>query len=827
MQSMLNCRGKWKTTIFILSYFCFSLSLYAQTQHGYLPKLANGSIPRAVILSFFFQGTFLVLGLYMLLLYIQNRKNDYLWYGLYLLIFTFYYFLRIDSVLKFNLFTTDQTFHHHLLTPLLLLITGVYVNFISIFAEIEKYSKSFAKRLRIFSYSLYAIALSILIYSIFTKDFAAIEKYKHYVLIPMHLYTLAALIRAFIVVKSNIRHYVLWANVFLFTFSIIGVYSAQGKGFSEDINSNYLYGFYAFNASQLGTFLEMLCFSLGLGHKFKLIENEKNEVKQKYIQELKKNEIVTRKLNEELTDLVGQRTKELETKTKLLQEEQEMKSRFYENISHEFRTPLTLIKTPIVEALRTTKPISKRMMQIIVKNTERLNALINDLLSLSKIESGKMVLKMTRRNPVGQIREISKQFLSYAENKSITLNTEINFVECLADYDTEVIEKIVTNLLSNAIKYTPEGGVITLKSNLVNEGLHIVVKDNGIGISKKEQQKIFDRFYQSKGQDEKVSGSGIGLALVKELLHLHNGTIKLDSEVSKGSSFKVHIPLRNLRFIEETVSETAPNLTRRPTKSYKSKAKKHKKNLPIILLVEDNEELSYYLHKQLKNSYNVQMAKDGEEGCEMAIRFIPDLIVSDIMMPRKNGIELCNELKEDERTSHIPIILLTAKGGDDNEISGLKTGADEYMTKPFNEQKLLVRIQKLIEVRRKLRKKYSQERVLSPKEIALSPTEEIFFNRLQKVLNEQLSDPEFNAKSFSEAMNMSRMQLHRKLLAFTDLSTTAFIRSQRLKQALQILRTSDASVNEVAYAVGFNTPSYFIKCFKETYNKTPSNYIQQ
>lgn len=762
----------------------------------------------------------------MLLLYIQNRKNDYLWYGLYLLIFTFYFFLRIDSVLKFNLFTLDYSFHHHLLTPLLLLITGVYVKFISVFAEIKKYNRSFALRLNIFSYCLYGAAAVILVYSMLTKDFTTIDKYKHYVLVPMHLYTLIALIRAFIVVKSEIRHYVLWANVFLFTFSIIGVYSAQGKGFSEDITSNYLYGFYAFNASQVGTFLEMLCFSLGLGHKFKLIENEKNEVKQKYIHELKKNEIVTKKLNEELTDLVGQRTKELEKKTQLLQEEQEMKSRFYENISHEFRTPLTLIKTPIEEALRTTQPISTKMMQIIANNTKRLNALINDLLSLSKIESGIMELKITRQNPVRQITEITDQFYSYAENKSIKLNIEINPVECLANYDKEVVEKIVTNLLSNAIKYTPKGGTVSLKSYLEKEQLIVELKDNGIGISKKEQRRIFDRFYQVGGQDKKVSGSGIGLALVKELLNLQKGTINVKSEVNEGSLFMVSIPLNKLCFPKEAHRTTEHEPSQKPLNSYKVPAKENQGDLPILLLVEDNEELRYYLHEELSDAYKVLIAKNGIEGCQKAIKTIPDLIVSDIMMPHKNGIELCNELKEDERTSHIPIILLTAKGGDENEISGLKSGADDYITKPFNVQKLLIRIQKLIEIRQKLRKKYSQERILSPKEIALSPTEEIFLNRLQKVLDEKLSDPEFNAKSFCEAMNMSRMQLHRKLLALTDLSTTAFIRSQRLKQAVNILSTSEASVNEVAYAVGFNTPSYFIKCFKETYNKTPSNYIR-
>ena len=263
-----------------------------------------------------------------------------------------------------------------------------------------------------------------------------------------------------------------------------------------------------------------------------------------------------------------------------------------------------------------------------------------------------------------------------------------------------------------------------------------------------------------------------------------------------------------------------------------SKYNKKKKNgefaeIPLLLVVEDQKEIRDFLISVWKERYQIIHAENGKEGIQKALETVPDLIISDVRMPACDGIELCNTLKTDERTSHIPIILLTAGTGEEQELKGLSSGADYFVAKPFKLRVLQTKVDNLIQSRRALRQRYSQEVVLKAKDIAITPIDEVFLNRLQKVLDDRLSDSDFNSSDFCKALGMSRMQLHRKLLVFTGLSATAFIRSQRLKQAVHILQTSDATISEVAYAVGFNTPSYFIKCFKETYKKTPTAYIQK
>ncbi len=793
---------------------------------GFQGLLFESEVPtKAIITSFFLQGSFLVMGIYMILLYIQNRKRDYLLYAIYLLVFTFYFFIRIDAVIKLDLFSENRTYYYHLLTPLLLTITGIYVIFISVFAEIKKYDRRFAKHLDVFAIVLFIVALSVLTYTLVTNDFQGVQDNKRYILVPMHLFTLFALIKAYFVIKSNIRHYVVWANVFLFVFSILGVYFSKNSTLLEDIYSNRLYGFYPFNASQLGTFLEMVCFSLGLGYKFSLVEKEKDEVKQKYISQLRENEIVTKKLNQELTNLVSQRTSELEAKTLLLEKEQAVKARFFENISHEFRTPLTLIKSPVEEAIRTKNKIPDRHIEVIAKNANKLTTLINDLLALSKIESGKFGLSKSKQNPVEQTVAIASQFSSLAEDRNLSysvISPEENFS---AFYDKSVVEKVLVNLISNSIKYTEAGGSVSVEIKLEESSLILIVKDDGLGIPSKDLSRVFDRFYQTSNNTLDVTGTGIGLALVKELLEIHGGKVNVVSKEHKGSTFSAVIPLENLTILKGAIQNSmAPQEPIQKLEQSEHTSKSIEK--PALLLVEDNIDLQVYLKDILCTLYDITVTDNGSMGIKLAIKNVPDLIVSDVMMPKKNGFELCEILKTDKRTSHIPIILLTAKGGEENEITGLTNGADAYITKPFDIRKLLIRIEKLIVIRKQIQEHYSKHLSLKPKSIMLSPTDEAFFTRIQSILDEYLYNPEFSALRFSKLAHMSRMQLHRKLLAYTGLSTTAFIRSQRLKQAVELLKTSDTSINEIAYAVGFSSPSYFIKCFKEVYHKTPKDYFQ-
>jgi YesN/AraC family two-component response regulator len=324
---------------------------------------------------------------------------------------------------------------------------------------------------------------------------------------------------------------------------------------------------------------------------------------------------------------------------------------------------------------------------------------------------------------------------------------------------------------------------------------------------------------------------GVGLSLVNALIKLYGGTINAGIEKNEIIHFQVTLPITRDSFKEEDIRTSSMQLKSQEVLSefidvdYDLIDSK-KEDLPILLIVEDYSEVRTFIKQALKKKYRILEAENGKVGLEIALSEVPDIILSDIRMPIYDGIQLCNALKIDERTSHIPIILLTAGVSEENELKGLASGADDFVTKPFKIKVLEQRMINLIAIRRALRNRYRQELILKPKEIAVTPADEVFLNRIQEILENHLSDPQFNAETFSQKAKVSRMQLHRKLLAYTGLSTSAFIRSQRLKQAIQILQTSDTTINEVAYTVGFNTPTYFMKCFKEVYKKTPSEYLQ-
>ncbi|MGB5205598.1 MAG: response regulator, partial [Eudoraea sp.] len=397
-------------------------------------------------------------------------------------------------------------------------------------------------------------------------------------------------------------------------------------------------------------------------------------------------------------------------------------------------------------------------------------------------------------------------------------------------YDEDVIEKITMNLLSNAMKYCPENGDCYFKAQNGDNTVSIIVANSVNNLADIPMENLFSRFYQ---QDEFSSGAGVGLSLVKELVKLYGGEIDVEQGSGDEIVFKVRLPVnkeffisRNIPVLENQHAKLDAPASENGELVTNNNAPLQNADLPIILIVEDNADVRQFIATELGKKNQIHTAENGLQGIEKALEQVPDVIISDVRMPLCDGIELCNTLKNDERTSHIPIILLTAHIGEENELEGLRSGADDFITKPFKLRILEKRVENLIATRRALRNRYSQEVVLRAKDIAITPTDEVFLNRMQKVLDKHLSDAAFNAAAFCRELGMSRMQLHRKLLAYTGLSTTAFLRSQRLKQAIHILQTSDASINEVAYEVGFNTPSYFIKCFKEAYKKTPSEYLQ-
>lgn len=563
-----------------------------------------------------------------------------------------------------------------------------------------------------------------------------------------------------------------------------------------------------------------------------------------------------------------------------LEELDKMKSRFFANISHEFRTPLTLIIGPLRKHLSGIQDTElNKDLNIIQRNALRLQRLINQLLTLSKLESDKLKLDAGLWDAIPLIRGYVQSFESLARQKDIELvfNADIDHITLYAD--REKLETILNNLLSNAFKFTGEGGrievavrssqftVLSPQSSVGNETtedrklktedslatwIEVKISDTGSGISPDRLPHIFDRFYQA---DESYTGdqegSGIGLALTKELVELHHGKITVESKVGVGTSFTVLLPLGDEHLNreekvgssqlavdipplsphqgEESVGAHTPSNIDNNLESGTRNLEQNSK--PILLVVEDNTDLRAYIRSYLEPSYNVLEATNGKEGLQHAMEQIPDLVVSDVMMPEMDGFELCKKLKTEPLTSHIPVILLTARASSESKIEGLETGADDYISKPFDHDEFLVRIKNLILQRQKLREIFSSD-LKEQKQDTLFPVpttgiglmDKQFLEKSIEIVEDQMSNTEFNAESFSKEMAVSRMQLHRKLKALTNLTATEFIRTIRLNKASILIRSKSGTFSEIAYDVGFNTLSYFTKCFREKFGTTPSEY---
>ncbi|MCL5128365.1 MULTISPECIES: two-component regulator propeller domain-containing protein [unclassified Algibacter] len=512
--------------------------------------------------------------------------------------------------------------------------------------------------------------------------------------------------------------------------------------------------------------------------------------------------------------------------TKRLKKLNEFKTRLYTNLSHEFRTPLTLISGPIENQLSNPKLSNKdkKELTLVQRNSQRLLNLVDQLLDLSKLETGNLNLSVSKGNLTVLLKQLIAAFQFKTKEKNIVFTHQMKTIND-AWFDKDVIEKIIINLLSNAVKYTPKNGKIHFEAIVQNGQIIISVINNGNTVPEEELNKLFTRYYQN---NKTADGVGIGLSLVKELVTLSHGNIIAHTMNDDEIQFTVTLPIERsfynsseiieLQTVENPVIQNSPNTIEPISKT------KNNKNKPLLLIVEDDEDIRQFISSIFEQDYTIKKATDGEQGIANALKYIPDIIISDIMMPRISGIELCNTLKLDERTSHIPIILLTAKSGDKNEIIGLKTGADDYITKPFNNNKLKIRVEKLIELRQQLQQRYSNSFNLS--DIKTTSVDQQFLKKLKEVLNKNITNTDFNSELLSKNMLMSRMQLHRKLKALTGLTTSEFIKSQRLKASLPLLKASQLTISEIAYSVGFNSVSYFSKCFKDAYNVSPANYIK-
>ncbi len=529
-----------------------------------------------------------------------------------------------------------------------------------------------------------------------------------------------------------------------------------------------------------------------------------------------------------------------------------MKSRFFANISHEFRTPLTLLLGPIEDLLK-SKPDrdnkERGLFKIMQRNARRLQLLINQLLDLSKLETGKVKLQVFEGDFTEFIRAIILSFLSHAESKKIDYQYDIPVQSGPVYYDADKLEKILTNLISNAFKFTPANGKVSVSLQYVTstesgdpQYANIKVSDTGKGIPEEQLEKIFDRFYQVSDSDKRdAEGTGIGLALTKELIDLYRGEISIESEVGKGSTFMVKLPVSREQFKEEEIVTITPDkevikepmeseLGQTETELVKMKESQNlgkTKDAPVILIAEDNIDLYNYISKNLGDSYQILAAENGKKGLELAIENIPDLVISDLMMPVMDGMEMCRQLKTDERTNHIPVVMLTAKADRESKMEGLKIGADDYIIKPFDAGELQVRVSNLIQQRKKLRERYRKELIDITTYRDIPPPEDEFMVKVMNCINRHLKESDYNVKKLGDEMRLSRIQLYRKIIALTDYPPSLLIRNMRLKMAARMFMKGHKNVTSVMYTVGFSTPSHFTKCFRELFGLNPSKYIKQ
>ena len=509
-----------------------------------------------------------------------------------------------------------------------------------------------------------------------------------------------------------------------------------------------------------------------------------------------------------------------------LQELDKAKSNFFANISHEFRTPLTLIKGPIEHIEQNPEERLRRdQIKMIRRNTNRVLELVNQLLDLSKIDQKSLQLKKTEGDIFKCLRAATSSFNSLAAQRSIDFRVEIPSGILWAAFDRDKIEKIVYNLLSNAFKFSDDEEIISFRTSYAEQELRIEVSDTGRGISKENLPFIFDRFYQEDSSSTKdKEGSGIGLSLSKGLVDLMDGTITVSSEIGKGSFFTVHLPIEEIKTIRPVEDLQKENLNAEGTKTFGFE-KTDGRKLPCILLVEDNEDMKIFIVEHLSGHFRIIKATNGEQGLKKAKSHMPDLVITDLMMPKMDGIELCTKLKTDINTSHIPVIMLTAKAGVENKIQGLETGADDYLTKPFDARELLVRTSNLIAQRQKLKAHFSnKEKQLRPEQLTVTSIDQRFLEQLLQLLESEYSQSSFGVPDMQNALGMSKSQLHRKIKALTNESPGELLRNFRLKRAAQLISQDADTVTQIAYKVGFNDLSYFTKCFKALYGMVPSAY---
>ncbi|AYA37475.1 response regulator [Hymenobacter oligotrophus] len=632
-------------------------------------------------------------------------------------------------------------------------------------------------------------------------------------------------------------------------------------------------GFWAAHGVHVASALEMLLLSFGFADRINLAKRDKELAQEAAMQALQEKEaaqsqalvalretqraqevaLVVSRENEELQERanheLAERAAELQRAyhelhesirtSHHLQELDELKTKLFTNISHELRTPLTLIISPLEqllsEARHTTDAPTPPEYALMLRNARRLLQLINQLLDVARLEAGQMHLAAAPTDMVRTVRTGVSSFESLAVSCGVGLRFETKLENLEVYLDADQFDKILYNLLGNALKFTPAGGEVVVSLGQQAGQAVLRVQDTGVGIPAEHVPLIFDRFHQvDDTHTRRHGGSGIGLALVKELVALHRGNIRVLSALGEGSTFVVELPLGNAHLqahelcpaapMSSAVAVPLPDFIDQPDTALPVAPADAR---PLVLVVEDNPEVRDYIRTCLATEFRVRTANDGAQGLALLKDLEPDLIVSDLMMPQLDGLELCRRLRADEQTAHIPLVLLTARAGDETRLTSFGLGADEYLTKPFQPAELRARIHNLVQQRRLLRQRFGRAVTLQPRDIAITSADEAFLNRAMAVVEQHMANTEFSVEQFADEMALSRVQLHRKLKALTDQSTSEFVRTVRLRRAAALLQAHAGNVAEVAEAVGFSNLSYFSKCFRELHQQSPSEYATQ
>ena len=523
---------------------------------------------------------------------------------------------------------------------------------------------------------------------------------------------------------------------------------------------------------------------------------------------------------------------QLETISKQLEEATQAKLLFFTNISHEFKTPLSLILGP-VETLLTDKSLTKEQQELlflIKKNSNRLLHLISEVLEFRSYENGKLKMYFTKGNLKRFLIELNTFFGDRIKQKKLNFQFIADDTPLEMAFDKEKVEKIYFNLLSNALKFTPVSGEIIVKLQKEDDNACLSVFNSGSFIPKDKQTEVFEHFYKMNPDSE---GSGIGLALVQALVASHRGTIGVESVEDVGTTFYIRLPIEQKEVTSKTLYDTnyieahLDLLPSEPTLKTLPATPELSAKKPMVLIVEDNPDMRQFIHYILSDDYTIIEAENGEEGFEVAKKYLPDVVVSDVLMPKVDGFDLCQLLKSNVSTNHIPVILLTAYAMDEQKQVGFESGADAYIAKPFNIKLLRTRVRKLIENRKKIRETFSHFLLNETQQETLGKVEQQFVNDFTHYVEKSIANPELNVDEIAEALGLSRSNLYRKIKSLTDYSPNELIRTIRVKYAKQLLNSKAKSISEVAYEVGFSSPSYFAKCFKDFYNESPTEYLER